>query len=97
MLGSDRHNQVALVSIDHKAYIGGIINTNIEEIDFPERHTMLEVAQEVWRRVTQYTEPTSTVQRVCDHRTQIILLQKEILDLKSQQFLPPRGCLYRYS
>jgi hypothetical protein len=74
---------VALVSIDHKAYIRGIINTNIDEIDFPKRHTMLEVAQEVWRLVTQYTEPTSTVQRVCDHRTKIILLQKEILDLKS--------------
>jgi len=35
-------------------------------------------------------EPASTEQRVCYHPAQIILLQKDITDLKSQQFLPPK-------
>jgi hypothetical protein len=33
-------------------------------------------------------ELADLVQRVCDHQAQIIKLQKEIMDLQSQQFLP---------
>lgn len=90
MSGSDQHDQVALVSFDNQAHIGGIVNTNILEIDFMERQTMLEEAKEVFRWVAQYMEPTSMVQRVCNHHAQIIMLQKETMNLKSQQFLPPQ-------
>ena len=41
------------------------------------------------RRVVQYTEPVAMVQTVCDHPAQIIALQKQIMDLQSQWFLPP--------
>jgi hypothetical protein len=60
------------------------------EVDLGERQAMLEEKQEVFRWVAQCTEPVSMVQRVCDHPAQIIALQKEITDLKSQQFLPPQ-------
>ena len=50
---------------------------------------MLKEAQEVLRRVAQYTEPAAMVQRVCDHLAQIITLQKQITDLQTQQLLPP--------
>jgi len=35
-------------------------------------------------------EPVGQVQRVCDHLAQIIRLQNEVTDLKSQQLLPPQ-------
>jgi hypothetical protein len=81
---------VAPVPVDDQAYIGGIVNRNLMEVDFVERQGMLEEAQAVLRRVAQYTEPASMVQRLCDHSAQILALQKEITDLKSQQFLPPQ-------
>jgi len=65
------------------------------EVDCAERQAILEEAQEVLRRMAQYTEPTSMVQRVCDHPAQIIGLQTEILDLTSRQFLPPSVRSYR--
>jgi hypothetical protein len=89
MSGSEQHNQVALVSVDDQARLGGIVNSNLLEMDFREREAMLEEAHAVLRQVAQYTEPTSTVQQVCDHPSQIIALQKEMTDLKSHQFLPP--------
>jgi hypothetical protein len=55
---------VALGSIDGQARIGGIVNRNLMELDFAERQAKLEEAQEVLRWVTEYTEPSSTVQRV---------------------------------
>jgi len=39
--------------VDNQANIGGIINRNILEIDFPERQMILEEAPEVLRRVAQ--------------------------------------------
>jgi hypothetical protein len=90
MSGSEQHDRVALVSIDDQVRIGGIVNTDIMSVDFAERQAMLEKAQDVLRRVVQYTEPASTIQRVCDHPAQILGLQKEIADLKSRQFLPPQ-------
>jgi len=77
------------VSADDQDIIGGIINWNLLEIDFGERQTLLEAAQEVLRRVAQYTEPVAMVQRVCDHLAHIIALQMQIRDLQTQQFLPP--------
>jgi len=89
MSGSDQHDRVALVSADDQDIIGGIVNRNLLEIDFGERQILLEEAQEVLRRVAPYTEPAAMVQRVCDHPAQIIMLQKQITDLQTQQFLPP--------
>ena len=89
MSRSDHHNWVALVSVDDQAIIGGIVNRNLMEIDFAERQPVLEEAQEVLRRVAQYTEPKAMVQMVCDHAAQIIALQKQITDLQTRQFLPP--------
>lgn len=51
---------------------------------------MLETAQEVLRQVAEYTNPANLVQRVCDHPAHIIVLQKQIMDLQAQQFLPPQ-------
>jgi hypothetical protein len=59
-------------------------------MDFAERQVMLEEAQDVFRWVAQYTEPASTIKRLCDYLAQNIGLQKEITDLKSQRFLPPQ-------
>jgi len=39
--------------------------------------------------VAQYTKPAQTVQRLCEPPAQLIALQREITDLKAQQFLPP--------
>jgi adenine deaminase len=84
MSGSSEHDLVALVSITNEAHIEGIFNLNILEIDFQERQTMLEEAQEVLRTVAQYMEPTSTIQMVCAHPAQRNLLLKQITDLKSR-------------
>jgi len=89
MSGSAQHDRVALVSVDEQAILGGIVNMNLMEINFAGRLAVLEVAQEVLRRVAQYTEPAAIVQRVCDHPAQIITFQKHITDLQTQQFLPP--------
>jgi len=74
MAGSEQHDRIALVSIDDQRRIGGIVNRNLMEVDFAERQAMLEEAQEVLRRVAQYTEPASTVQNVCNRLAQIIAL-----------------------
>ena len=76
------------VSADDQAIIRGIVSRNMLEIDFGERQTLLEEAQEGLKRVAQYTEPVAMVQRVCDHPAQIFALQKQITDLQTQQFLP---------
>jgi len=83
MSGSEQHDWVALVSADNHDIIGGIFNRNLLEIDFGERLTLLEEAQEVLRRVAQYTEPGAMVQRVCDHLAQINALLKQITDLQT--------------
>jgi len=88
MSGSDQHDRVSLVCVDDQAHIGGIVNRNLIDIDFTVRQTVLQKGQEVLRRVAHDTEPVSTIQMVCDHPPQIFLLQKEIANLKSQQFLP---------
>jgi len=89
MSGSEQNDHMALVSVDDQAIIGGIVNRNLMEIDFAERQAILESAQAVRRRVAQYTEPAAMVQRVCNHQNQIIVLQKQITDLQTQQFLRP--------
>jgi hypothetical protein len=76
MSGSEQHDWVALVSVDDHCCIGGIANRNLMEVDFAERQAMLEEVQEVLRRVAEYTELASMVQRVCDHPAHIIALQK---------------------
>jgi len=85
----EQHDRVSLVSTDDQAIIGEIVNRNLIEIDFAERQAILEEAQDVLRRVAQYTEPAAMVQRVCDNRAQLIALQNQITDLQTQQFLPP--------
>ena len=90
MSGSEQHNRVALVSADDLDIIRGTVNRNLLEIDFRERQTLLEEAQEVLRRVAQNTEPAAMVERVCDHPAQIIALQKQITDLQTEQVLPPQ-------
>jgi len=77
------------VSVDDQNIIGGIVNSNLLEIDFGERQTLLEESHEVLKGVAQYTEPVGMVQRVCNRPAQIIALQKQITDLQTQQFLPP--------
>jgi len=77
------------VSVDNQAIIGGIIRRNLMEVNFAERQAMLEEAQQVLRRVAQYTKPVAMVQRLCDPPAQIIALQKQITDPQTQQFLPP--------
>jgi hypothetical protein len=84
MSESEQHEQVALVSVDDQAHIGGIVTTDITCMDFAERHMMLEEAQDVLRRVAQYMELASTILRVCDHPAQILGLQKEITKLKTR-------------
>jgi len=84
MSGSAEHDWVALVSMDNQATTGGLVNTNVLDIDFTERQTMLETAQEVLRRGAQYTEPQRVVQRVYDHPAKIIALLKQITDLLAQ-------------
>jgi len=76
--------------MDDRAIIGAILHRNLMKIDFRERQTLLEDAHEVLRRVAEYTEPTATVQMVCNHPTHIISLQKPITDVQSQQSLPPQ-------
>jgi len=46
--------------------------------------------QEVIMRVAQYSQPIREVHRVCEHPEQIIDLQRQITDLQTKQFLPPR-------
>jgi len=75
MSGSEQHDRVALLSADQQAFIGGRVNRKLLEIDFGERQTMSEEAQEVPRRVAEYTEPVARIQRVYDHPAQIIALQ----------------------
>jgi hypothetical protein len=82
MLGSEQA-RVALVSADHQAVIGGIVNRNLLEIAFGQRQTLLEEKQQV----AEYTEHTAIVQRLCDHMTQIITLQIQITDQQSQRCL----------
>lgn len=50
------------MTMDDQAIIGGLVNRNILEIDYMDRQTMLQIAQEVLRRAAEYTDPASTVQ-----------------------------------
>lgn len=88
MSRSDQPDLVALVSADDQAHVGEIVNKNVRVVDFVERQAGLESAQEVLRCEPQYTEPTCTIQRVCDHPAQIIALPKESTNLMPHQFLP---------
>jgi len=45
MSESEQHDRVALVSTDHQAIIGEIVDRNLLEIDFGDRQTLLEEAQ----------------------------------------------------
>lgn len=60
---------------DNQAIIGGIVKRIIVKIDFTKKQIMLEAIQEVLRTVTQYTEPVSTIHRVCNRLAQIITVQ----------------------
>jgi len=70
------------MSTDHQAIIGQIVNSNIDGVEITERQTMLVDAQKLLRSVLLYTEPASTIYRVCDHPPQIITLQRDIMDIK---------------
>jgi len=88
MSGSNQHDRVALVSVDNQAVIGEIRKPTVDGIRFVGTKDRPRQSQEVLLLVAQYTEPGDRVQRVCDHPAQIIKLQKEITDLKSEQFIP---------
>ena len=81
---------MALGSVDDQARTGGIVNRQLTELDIAERQGMLEETREVLRRVAEYPEVTSMVQRVSDHPAQRIALQKEITELTCQRFIPPQ-------
>jgi hypothetical protein len=87
MSGSEQHDRVFLGPVDDQACIGGIVKRNLVGMVLAERLVMLEEAKEMLRWVAQYTERTSTAQRVCDISAHIISLHEEITDLKSHQFL----------
>jgi len=89
MSGSEQHDRVALVSADDQAINGGIGSRTRLKIDFWERQTSLEEAQDVLKSVALYTKHAAMVQRVCDHPAQMFALQKQITHLQTQQFLPP--------
>lgn len=89
MSESERYNRVAPLSVDNKAIREGIVNRTLLETDFVERGTMVEEVQEVLRRVAQYTEPASMVQRVYNHQANIIALQADITPLKEEAIVPP--------
>jgi len=78
------------VSVDDQATIGGLVNTNLLDIEFAERQMMQESALALLRRVAQYTGSASLVLSVSDHTAQIITLQMQITVLQAQQFLPPQ-------
>lgn len=90
---SEQHNLVAQVFVVFQATFGGPADRNLLDEDVVERRTMLDLAQQGLRRVAQYTEPTSIVQRVHDHPSQILALQKQVTDLQAQPVLPPQ-CYY---
>jgi hypothetical protein len=58
-----------------------IVNEQIQEAFVP--------TQKVLMRVAQYSQSIGEVQMVCEHPQQIINLQRQITDLKTQQFLRP--------
>jgi hypothetical protein len=66
---------VAVVSVDDQATIGGNVNSNVLEIDFPERQMLVEEAKEVVGWVAQFGGPSSTLQEVCAQPVHTILLQ----------------------
>lgn len=90
MSGSEQPVQVALLSFDDQAIIGGIIDTIILEVDFTERQTMSETAPEVLRGVGQYTNHANIIQSGCTPLAHIITLPKLMTDLRARQFLPPQ-------
>ena len=89
MLGSEQHDQVALLVADDQALLQELVNPIVDCKGFEETQKRLVQCQEVLLLVAGYTEPAETVQRVCAYPAQIIMLQKEITDLKARHFLPP--------
>ena len=77
------------MSVDDQAIIGRIVNRTIQDMDFGERQTMMETAQEVLRLVAKYTYPSKVIQRECDHSAYMIALQKQNMDLQAHKFLTP--------
>jgi hypothetical protein len=69
---------MALIDIDKD-------NTRYEQLQEAFSQT-----QEVLMRVAQYSQPIREVHMVCKHPQQIIDLQRQITDLQTKQFLPPR-------
>jgi hypothetical protein len=46
-------------------------------------------AQGVLMRVAQDSQSVREIQMVCDHLSQIIALQKQVMDMQAERFLPP--------
>jgi hypothetical protein len=68
-----------------------MVNSNLFEVDILKAQTKLEDAPEVLRRVAQYIDPASMVQRIWDCRAEIIAQQAGIMNVKDQAVLPPQG------
>jgi hypothetical protein len=78
---------VALVSRHDQATIAEIVNRILLGIEYSERQTVLEEAQEVLNRVVWYTERGSMVQRACNDTVHIITIEEEITNLEAKAFL----------
>jgi len=70
--GSGQHHHAGLVSVNILAIIGGTIHENVLDVDIAKRWMMRENAQQLLRRLAQFTKPDHTIQGVCDHPAQII-------------------------
>jgi hypothetical protein len=66
----------------------GLLDLNKETLGGEDMADAFTQAQEVLMRVAQYSQPVREIQRVCDHPSQIIALQKQIMDLQMKQLLP---------
>lgn len=78
---------MALVSSDDQTLIRAVINPTVVSMGFEQMQELLVILHEALYGVAWYVEPVEMVQGVCDHPTQIIVLQEEITDLEVLHFL----------
>jgi hypothetical protein len=67
-----------------------VLDLQWDAVGFEELKEVIGQTEEVLMRVVLYSQPIREVQRVCDHPQQIIDLQRQVMDLQTKQFLPPR-------
>ena len=82
-------DQVAQVSREVQETIREHLDVLGDGIRLEETMEFLPECQVALLWVARYTEPAEMVPRFCDHAAQIIMLQKEVTELKAQHFLPP--------